>query len=177
VTYRLDWSRASSDEDKRALEGFICTDAPTLPGVAEPSADDDDAWWESDVEINLQEVGFPLERGEYILLGRDSEGLAAVSWCWEQRGPQTVKILAIAVAQRLRQRHECWVGDEALQRTIDEVMGRADSVGIPVAMIWGEVHSRNGDSLKLFERNRFFQHHHEGEMLEVWLRIDLPRRE
>lgn len=95
MTLELTWSFAS-EKDLADLQDFICTDAPALPGTAD--ADALDPWWESDVEINIQEIEFPLESPrEYVLLARDEHGLAGVVWCWEQHGPRRVKILGARV--------------------------------------------------------------------------------
>lgn len=172
MSLELTWSYAT-EEDSPDLQDFICTAAPALPGTADDDAID--PWWESDVEINIQEIEFPLQSPrEYVILARDGHGLAGVVWCWEQSGPSRVKILAIAVAQRLRHA-DLYVGDILLERCINEVINRADASEIPVAMVFAQVHGSNRDSLELFIRNRFF---HGPDLAdgscEMWLRIDLP---
>lgn len=175
MTYALAWSYAS-ETDLPELQNFICTDAPALPGTADDTTVDD-PWWESDIEIGIQEIDFPLQSSrEYMLIARDDHGIAGVVWCWEQAGPRRVKILGIAVAQRLRGQGLC-LGDELLERGIQEVMGRADAAEIEVASAYARVHPYNRNSLELFQRHRFFHAPDTSDgYCEMWLRIDLPRQ-
>lgn len=169
----IEWSFARSEEDAEDLRNFICTDpAPETFGP------DGDIWelkdaWEWEAQAGIQDAPCPTPRGEYVLLGRDAHGLAAVCHWFEIAGPMRVKLLCAGVALRLRRSGQR-VGDLLIEEVIQTVADNADRRRISTVTVYGLVHQRNGNSQALLHRHGFFYALDSGAYQEWWLRIDLP---
>jgi len=80
-------------------------------------------YWELEVQVGLNNLRWPIPAGELLLIGRDEQGIGAVSHSFEIGGPADVKILAGAVALRLRRQGKGY-GDEMMEQTIDRLLAR-----------------------------------------------------
>ncbi|GAB2762233.1 hypothetical protein GCM10027273_44870 [Nocardioides pakistanensis] len=113
----------------------------------------------------------PMPTGDVLLVGRDSEGIAAVSWWYEHDGPGLVKMLAGAVALRCRGRG-LRLGDELMEETLSSIAERAAAADLDHAVVWGLVHRSNAASQAMVDRHGFFYLRDDGEYQEWWHRID-----
>lgn len=151
----------------------MCADAPARRADGS-LVHDARLFAELEAQTGIREgIQFPLPRGEFVVLGRDEEGLACVAWWIEVGGPVRVKLLVAGVALRLRKRG-LRVGDdimsEVVARLIDRVVGR----DIKVVMVFGLVHPSNTASADLLARHGFFYVQEDGDYQEWWLRLDVP---
>ena len=81
----------------------------------------------------------------------------------------------MAVALRLR-RTGARLGDQLMERTLDEIAGAADVVGADTVMVWGLIHHENAASQALADRMGFFCiSDNSAGLQEWWLRIDIDR--
>ncbi|RHW27817.1 hypothetical protein D0Z08_05835 [Nocardioides immobilis] len=110
-----------------------------------------------------------MPMGEELLLGRDADGIVAVSWTWEEDGPGLVKFLAAAVARR------AWgtgVSDALIAETIDRTAARADAAGLDHFLIYGLIHPNNANSQAMVARHQFTYMRDDDDHQEWVLRVD-----
>lgn len=168
----IEWeSVRPSDADE--LREFVCTDEPARDEHGE-LIHDAQLYAELEAQTGIREaIQLPLPRGEYVLVGRDPEGIAAVCWWYEVGGPARVKILVAGVALRLRGggRH---IGDEMLEQVVSRLLERADPAFHPCIAVQVLVSPYNGPSQALLSRAGFFYVQDSGNYQEWWHRIDVP---
>jgi ribosomal protein S18 acetylase RimI-like enzyme len=167
----LDWKDGLA-ADGEELRQFVCSQPPPK------------AWkskhrkllgarWEREVQSGIRDLRPPMPPGDTLLIGRDLEGIAAVSWWFDQDGPGLVKLLAGAVALRCRRVPGLRLGDELMDETLSRIAERASEAGLDHAMVWGYVHRMNGPSQAMVERHGFFYVSDDDEYQEWWLRVDI----
>jgi hypothetical protein len=168
----IEWSLLNSHQDAEELAEFTCTEPAPDSFGPDDDVDDLEFAYEFEAQVGLQQITYPLPRGEFVLLGRDSAGLAAACWWTEQAGARYVHIESLGVALRLRRTGQ-YVGDQLLDEVIQELATNADQAGHDQVMIRARIDWANSASQDLFSRKRFTYKESDGYYQQWWLRIDL----
>lgn len=154
MTDELRW--AEGDEgDTTELKEFVCSPPPPpMHKAKDKHRNLAGAYWEREVQTGIRKIRPKVPANELLVVGRDEHGIVAVSHSYEVGGPSEFKILAGAVALRARDK-DLRYGDALMDETIDRIIARADAAQVDAVGIWGLVHTRNGQSQALVERNGF----------------------
>lgn len=174
MTLSLTWGTAT-EEDIPDLKVFVCTSPPPPMAAGTPTKHRhlSGSHWERVVQAGINGLTWPRPSDELLVIGRDEEGIVAVTLSAEIGGPWEVKILAAAVALRVR-RKGLGVGDHLAEETIDRLMERADLANEDQLGLWGLIHQRNAASQALASRHGFDYVRDFGEELQEWWQfIDL----
>lgn len=133
-----------------------------------------DLWWELEAQIGVQrELPRNPPRGDFVVLGIDSSGIAAVAWWTELSGAGSVKFLLAAVALRLRGSGE-HVGDQLMEEVHRRLVERIDGTSTECVMVHGLVHGRNTESQSMLSRQRWWYAQDVREYQEWWARLQRP---
>lgn len=152
MTSEIGWN-AATPQDIEDLRAFVCTSKPppVVMGnhrvrklMGRP--------WERTVQSALRTLRWPLPADEFLLLGRDDEGIAGVSWWADLDGSAEVKILAVAIALR---RQGDRLGDGLLSETKQRIIERADAAEVKELTVWAVTHARNHRAQWLLQRHGF----------------------
>lgn len=150
MTGPVTWDHAGKD-DVEELCDFVCSPRP--PHMAIPKHRKyAGAYWERVVQSGLRRIPWPIPGTDVVVVGRDREGVVAVSWSFEMGGPDEYKILAAAVALRARRQR---LGDALMQQTLQRLIGRADDAHVAELALHGLIHKRNAASQAMAGRNGF----------------------
>jgi hypothetical protein len=115
----------------------------------------------------------PAPRGQMMLLGEDSLGIAAAAWTKQIDGAHDVFVAVIAVALRLRHGSR-YYGDELLTEVQDRLVSDAIAADKSELTISGHVDPKNEASKALLNRFHWQTFDHAGRY-ERWLTyIPLP---
>lgn len=130
----LDWCNARTPSHRSNLSVFRCTDPEGSHFDDETGVETHDCPWEFEVQDHIRRLHVPAHPPEFLLLGYDSEGLAAVLemkvWPLDRFG--FIRVIAVAqrakgrgfgsetieVAHRLMQKHQI-VDDYYIETRID----------------------------------------------------------
>jgi len=126
--------------------------------------------WELRVQSKLRAGRPPVEPPEYMIVGLDEHGLAAVLTYRELDGPAQVELAIGAVALRCRGKGGGYA-DEMLEEGLDRIAERAYNEGIDVIHLSTLVHESNRASHSLCRR---LQMRHTGmfsETLQQWTAV------
>lgn len=152
MALHLAW-RDAERGDRPALQQFSCT-------VPAPRRDDGRALlhpksWEREVQVGIHLLTPPVADG-VLLLGEDSQGLAAVALAHfgVEHDPCLVKLRALAVEQRWRGQGG-GVADEAMVQVLTAAARHGDKSGCDVVRVLAWVHPSNGPSQRMCERAGF----------------------
>lgn len=166
------WSLATA-ADAAELADFVCADAPARRSDGS-LVYDAGLFAEIEAQTGIREgVQFPLPRGEFVVLGRDDDGIACVAWWIEIGGASRLKLLSVGVALRLRRRG-LRVGDEMMTEVVARMIDRVAGRDITVIMVHALVHPSNNASAHMLARHGFFYVQESGDYQEWWLRLDVP---
>jgi len=144
--------------------GFICTDPERAPydkyrGKYHPKE------WELRVQSDLRGLDVPVSAGEALLLGYDSDGLAAASHFGFDETQTIFMIWAVACAQRVKGHG---VGKEALERTLQALSDTNIEYGIDHPVLT-RVDPRNVESRTMIQGAGFTYLQTQKNGLERWV--------
>jgi hypothetical protein len=100
------------------------------------------------VQARIHEAHPPYPDGEFLWLGRDSDGLGAVLFYRELDGPGQVEVDVAAVATRFRRRGGGWA-DELMTVLFDAITARAVEHGVDIVEIGTWIHEKNRPSHRM----------------------------
>lgn len=158
--------------DLTEVADFTCAEPPS---AAEAHLDPDE-WSNShelEAQVGLQNIQFPLPRGERVLVGRDSTGVMAALCWWIELGRGRFKILGAAVALTHRGLTPR-VGKLLIDEVIDRLLSDADGAGVEVVSVYGLVRPKNGNSQRMLHNAGFFYVQDDSGFQEWWARLEVP---
>jgi hypothetical protein len=166
----LSWDFARH-EDREEIKVFICTTEPTKSAST--------GWktghprrWEYEVQqwIRRLEPGGTNASPYRLRVGRDSLGLAAISYYEFLDGPRQVDLLVMAIAQRLRHAGLPYA-DEMFVDTLDAITTEAleyEREDIDTVFLKGRVNEKNRASREMCRRAGLSYLEPAGPGVEVW---------
>jgi hypothetical protein len=135
--------------DRPALQLFTCTEPSKWDPVRREKIHPRP--WELEVQSGIRSQKPPISPDQHLLLGEDEDGLGAVCLLAEQDSPEIVKLRAIAIAMRHRNRHEGHA-DEALNMALQSIADRLSKTAITSGVAVGWIHPKNRASKRMCER-------------------------
>lgn len=161
----LRWHEARHG-DRAALQNFQCTEDP-IKRASTGYKREHPRPWEWRLQGKIRQLKPPFDGPEYLLLGEDDEGLAAVSMFRETNGPSQVLLMCLAVALRLRFRGGGFA-DELAVRTMDEITEHAVAQDVAAVDLNALVDEGNRHSQSLCRRMGLAHTSMWDDQLQVW---------
>jgi ribosomal protein S18 acetylase RimI-like enzyme len=124
--------------------------------------------WEYEVQSAVRQLRPPFRPPCFLLVGSDSDGIAAVSCRTEVAGPGQVHLELMAVANRHRHTAGYMLGDELWEATLDEIVDRAVQAEAGHILVTAHVHPSNKASQALCERHGFGRTGQADSGYDVW---------
>lgn len=116
----------------------------------------------------MRDLRPPLRPPKFLLVGRDPDGIGAISYRTEVAGPGQVHLELMAIANRHRRRRSGFLGDELAQVTLDEAIDRAVQEQLDHVRLTTHVHPDNKASKRLCERMELERTGQADSGYEVW---------
>lgn len=146
----LTWSDAQRS-DRADLPAFTCTDAPQRKRRAGRWEQHHDRPWELRPQAALRTAHPPAQPPDFMLVGRDAEGIGAAMFYEELDGPGLVELHIGAVAMRHRFSGS-GVADEMMAATFDAITTRALEAGVDLVEIGAWIDPGNRGSQAMCRR-------------------------
>lgn len=158
MTSPLTWRHAGAGDlaqlklERRQLTDFICTDPPKR--IFKDGSKSHPREWELDAQSGIRDLRIPARPSKPVLLGIDSDGLAAVcqyEYAHDESGTDAF-INVIGVAFRAR---GTGYGGQALDHVLQEIRAKATLDQAAECLVAARVHTLNEPSKKMCESRKF----------------------
>lgn len=157
----LDWRSAESQAHQSHLSVFTCTDFSTASFDEDVGFEYDDYPWEVEVQNHIHELRPPEYPPDFLLVGYDDAGLAAVVEMRVRPLDRHCFISTVAVANRVSRRGLAGEAIDQVHKVLDRYQINADYI----VDAW--IDPRNWAAKSVFEK-RGYVHVEMRHTYEVW---------